>query len=604
MLAADEASNGATRLSLTLTGLVDRAEQAAIWSALTQIRYIFRHALLRDVAYAMQLQSRLQSLHALAATTLETLYTDEQNAPHAELGYHTEQAGMTAKARHYLRLAGDKATDAYQNSLAAQYYARALRLTPAGDDASRFDLLKARAKVLYLSGEREAQRENITRLEECAARLGDQYLAEAKLELAQMEGVIGNFDVAITAVSNAVALAEAVDHAPVLAGGHLLWGWYLYRRSDFAGSRTHYEKVPAYAQVADLPVEEANSLNGLGILAMDEGDYARSLVLFEQGRERYRQAGHPAGEGNILNNLAVLASRENNFADAKRYSEEALALRRQIGDRKGEGNAANNLGEMCRALGHFTAAEHYYHLSLDIRREVGDRRGEALVLTSMAILATDFGEYARADQLHAQALVIIREIADLMLEGVVLMNQAVTAVDDGRLETGLRLSEQAVAILRQSDYRIYLGLALHRLGSALFHSGRMPDARAAYQEAAEIGEQMDSTLQARAEAGLADIALAAGHDAQAREHVENALHHLQGSPIVELEEPFPLALTFYRVLDRHQDPRATEILHAVYQLLQDRAAGIMDPDRRQAYLHQVPAHREIISAYAHHAPNV
>lgn len=50
------------------------AEREAIWTALDVLRYLFRHTLLRDAAYEMQVRERLQSLHRLAAETIEALY--------------------------------------------------------------------------------------------------------------------------------------------------------------------------------------------------------------------------------------------------------------------------------------------------------------------------------------------------------------------------------------------------------------------------------------------------------------------------------------------------------------------------------------------------
>src|SRR5262249_19767056 len=53
-----------------LPGTVKQAEAAAIWTALSESRYLFRHTLLRDAAYEMQLRTRLRELHRLAATAI------------------------------------------------------------------------------------------------------------------------------------------------------------------------------------------------------------------------------------------------------------------------------------------------------------------------------------------------------------------------------------------------------------------------------------------------------------------------------------------------------------------------------------------------------
>ena len=37
---------------------IEQAEEAAIWSAITEMRYLFKHILLQDAAYDMQVQTR------------------------------------------------------------------------------------------------------------------------------------------------------------------------------------------------------------------------------------------------------------------------------------------------------------------------------------------------------------------------------------------------------------------------------------------------------------------------------------------------------------------------------------------------------------------
>jgi predicted ATPase len=57
-----------------LADKVKQAEAQSIWSPLSEIRYLFKHTLLRDAAYDMQLLERLRELHRMAGTTIEMLY--------------------------------------------------------------------------------------------------------------------------------------------------------------------------------------------------------------------------------------------------------------------------------------------------------------------------------------------------------------------------------------------------------------------------------------------------------------------------------------------------------------------------------------------------
>ncbi len=84
-----------------------QAEQESIWSALNEIRYIFRHALLRDAAYRMQLHARRQALHRLAMEAIEGFYADNLAGHYGELAYHATVATLHQPAFQYHLAAGD-----------------------------------------------------------------------------------------------------------------------------------------------------------------------------------------------------------------------------------------------------------------------------------------------------------------------------------------------------------------------------------------------------------------------------------------------------------------------------------------------------------------
>jgi predicted ATPase len=113
---------------------IKHAENANIWAPLTEIEYLFRHALLRDAAYSMQLHSRQRELHTLAVSATLTLYADDLEPHYGELAFHSERAELKDKAQIYLTLAGKTSADAYQNSQALDYFTRALNVIGSGHD--------------------------------------------------------------------------------------------------------------------------------------------------------------------------------------------------------------------------------------------------------------------------------------------------------------------------------------------------------------------------------------------------------------------------------------------------------------------------------------
>ena len=64
------------------------------------------------------------------------------------------------------------------------------------------------------------------------------------------------------------------------------------------------------------------------------------------------------------------------------------------------------------------------------------------------------------------------------------------------------------------------------------------------------------------------------------------------------DDPFWVSQICYRVLIATGDSRAPEILETAHALLQERAARIDDETLRRSFMESMPAHREIVYAFA------
>src|SRR5262249_13771973 len=93
-----------------------QAERETIWAALSELRSLFRHALLRDAAYSMQLRARLRELHRLAADVLAQIHAADLAPYAADLAYHYGRAEDMPQERRYARIAGEYAAARYANA--------------------------------------------------------------------------------------------------------------------------------------------------------------------------------------------------------------------------------------------------------------------------------------------------------------------------------------------------------------------------------------------------------------------------------------------------------------------------------------------------------
>ena len=100
--------------------------------------YVFKHAVIQDVAYSSLLLQRRKEVHRAVGAAIEELYRDRLAEHYAELAYHFSRGEDWSRAMEYSRLAGDQSAHSFANAEAIEHYAHAIEaaaklpLTPSG----------------------------------------------------------------------------------------------------------------------------------------------------------------------------------------------------------------------------------------------------------------------------------------------------------------------------------------------------------------------------------------------------------------------------------------------------------------------------------------
>ena len=91
-----------------------------------ELEYIFKHALIQEVAYNSLLHKRRKEIHEEIGKAIEQIYEDRLEEFYEMLGYHYSKSENHEKANHYLMKAGDVAAHLYAYDEARLNYAHAL----------------------------------------------------------------------------------------------------------------------------------------------------------------------------------------------------------------------------------------------------------------------------------------------------------------------------------------------------------------------------------------------------------------------------------------------------------------------------------------------
>ena len=118
--------------------------------------YVFKHALIQDVAYDSLLQQRRSSLHAAAGRALERLYADRLDDGSDRLAYHYSRSEHAPKAIEYLIRFAEKSARWYAHAEALQALEEALvhveRLPARERDRPLVEIALRQTPSLFLLG--------------------------------------------------------------------------------------------------------------------------------------------------------------------------------------------------------------------------------------------------------------------------------------------------------------------------------------------------------------------------------------------------------------------------------------------------------------------
>jgi hypothetical protein len=126
--------------------------------------------------------------------------------------------------------------------------------------------------------------------------------------------------------------------------------------------------------------------------------------------------------------------------------------------------------------------------------------------------------------------------------------------------------------------------------------GQVDEASQCYQQALTLRQELGQTnLALEAQAGLTRAALAQGDAPLAAAHADAICKHLAAQRLDGVDEAGRIRLTCYQALRAVGDERAAAVLCEAQRWLREQVERISDDALRESYLHNVAAHRELLT---------
>jgi predicted ATPase/DNA-binding SARP family transcriptional activator len=193
----------------------------------------------------------------------------------------------------------------------------------------------------------------------------------------------------------------------------------------------------------------ADALNGVGVLALSQGDYAPARSLLEESLAIYRELGDAEGIAFSVNNLGRVACCQGDMASARSLFEESLAIYRELGDQGSVAHVLSYLGHVDTCQGDYALARSLLEESLTIGRKLGNKGSIAFSLSYLGIVAHEQRDYALAHILLEESLTIYRELGDKGGIARVLSNLGRAAYFEGDYDSARSLTEEILLLQRE-----------------------------------------------------------------------------------------------------------------------------------------------------------
>ena len=473
---------------------IEVAEKGQIWSAMNELRYIFRHSLLREAVYSMQLTTRLQQLHLQIARAIRKLYGDNIKERYVDLAFHYEQAGAKEDTIEYLGRAANYARANFQNQQALDLYERLIeKFVHQQDQEVTVNTHINRAKVLEIVGRWEEAQQAYEQAQRTAKASRDiVLLGRSSNHLGRLHTLKGNYEKAMEYLRVASGLFESVDDIFGIAKTHSNMGNLYFRTAHYQDALKYYRKSLNNGFNKAGTTSAAETISHLGLTYMNLGDYPEAIRVVSEQIPRHEENQDTMGLASLHTNLGIIYFESGDYEKAKEHHYAGLELAKQLGNKRLQAIGLGSLGSVFEREGNYEAAAEHFNRDLQICHELGDRQGIAVVEGLIGDINSVMGNFTVAIQHLDRSLSISRELG--YRKGVA---KAVNTLGDiyylqSQHDISIMYYDQAIEIARSTDNRLVLGSSLEEKGRVLLADGQLEALRAVESEAIAVAEDINN----------------------------------------------------------------------------------------------------------------
>jgi class 3 adenylate cyclase/tetratricopeptide (TPR) repeat protein len=490
--------------------------------------YLFRHALLHDVAYEGILYAQRRELHRRVAQWIEALSTGHLDEHLALLARHYLLAEDWEASFRYHLSAGIQAQRRFANQEALRLFATGLEIAPnllqevesrqhQGEQGSQQDaafpflppiyghsfhiifqvseLHERRAYIYMLLGEfdqaRPAYQESLRLINQLMQEY-EQWRAEGKhfpishtqlssaavrlhRHIAALYEQHSDYDEAFDWLKQGMQCATPESQGE-FARCYLLGSRIYYNQGEFDQSLEWAQRGLAVAEYLGNTIDQAHALLLMGNLWRDRGEFRLSIPALEQARTLLDLMKDATRLSEALKNLGYAYWRVGRWSDATKCYQKSLQISENVGDIRGMAQTSNSLANVMVGQGELQLAADLYQYSSKQFQRIGSLQGLAMTGSNQGEVLLLQGQPRDALHLLRASIVSLERIKarNNLSEALRLAAEASLAL--GQHAQAMDYIGQSFAIARELGMAVEEAVGLRVMGEIALDRGDFPAA--------------------------------------------------------------------------------------------------------------------------------
>lgn len=467
-----------------------------IWISLSKTEYIFKHVLIRDTVYQMQMKKEIRQLHEKIANAYIKVYQKEHQYHYATIAFHYDKAENIEQAIVFYQKAAKQAMKSYFNASALKYLDKLLEfkdnLTTKEYVQTIFDKSK-----LYKTIGKWKKAEEITKIALKIAENNELLSLQAYILsiFGWLEYMKGNFKQAIIKLDKASAIFKQNKDEKGLSIARGNKAVIFMRSNQFKKAEKFFKEKIEWDEKNNFKlglmsgyINYAVFLNKTGKVELSKDNYYKGLKLAQELNDKLAISTAYA-------NLALIYMSQDKMKKAKELFGKTLKISLQIGEKRKLTYTYGNIGHFYIKEMNWQKAHYFFNKQIELSKELKYIHGIIASYINKKSLEANRGNLIKAKAYLDKALTIanqnnaVQELLRLKLRLGLLY------FDFRKFDKSLFYFNKLIKYAASKSNYYFLCLANYNIGIVYKKKEILPKSLEFFQKAEKLSRQYSLRLE-------------------------------------------------------------------------------------------------------------